>query len=114
MTMHSDDDVCATCGQTWGWHRVHNPVHPFNTGEAGAKAILAGRKDREAKRGGHMAQGGPQGVQWPMDPVLRQALIDKGVLTPEDLVNARAKIEAITGAMLPGGGPTMRGESSGQ
>lgn len=32
----------------------------------------------------------------PFDPVLRQALIDKGVLTVEDLNNAEAKIRVVS------------------
>jgi hypothetical protein len=34
--------------------------------------------------------------QWPFDPVLRQALVDKGVLTPQDLTDAEAKIRAVS------------------
>lgn len=41
-------------------------------------------------------------VRFPFDPVLRQALVDKGILTPDDLKNAEAKIRMITGEMLGG------------
>jgi hypothetical protein len=37
-------------------------------------------------------------VTGPHDPVLRQALIDKGVLTPDDLRDAQAKILMVSGA----------------
>jgi hypothetical protein len=33
---------------------------------------------------------------WPFDPVLRQALIAKGVITPEDLRMAEDQIRAVT------------------
>jgi hypothetical protein len=36
---------------------------------------------------------------FPVDPVLRQALMDKGVLAPDDLRAAEQKIKATTGGM---------------
>lgn len=41
---------------------------------------------------------------FPFDPVLRQALIDKGVLTFEDLVEADRKIRMVSGMVSDGGG----------
>jgi hypothetical protein len=49
----------------------------------------------------------------PIDPVLRQALVDKGVLTPQDLREAEEKIHAITG-LFNQQGPVMRGATDGQ
>lgn len=37
------------------------------------------------------------------DPVLRQALVDKGILTADDLMAAATKISAITGQVMRGG-----------
>ncbi len=42
--------------------------------------------------------------QTPFDPVLRQALIDKGILTPEDLQAAADKVQLITQAVVGRGG----------
>ncbi len=42
-------------------------------------------------------------LQTPFDPVLRQALLDKGVLTVDDLESARRKIAAMTEHVLGGG-----------
>lgn len=39
---------------------------------------------------------------YPIDPVLRQALVDAGVITPQDLRNAEEKIQAITGLFNEG------------
>ena len=74
-------------------------MHSFNDGQAGAAAFLGmKRRDRGNSPGdnGNGAQRGSQTAPWPFDPVLRQALIDKGVLTPEDLRDAEDKIRAVT------------------
>ena len=47
------------------------------------------------------AQQAPDPLGMHADPVLRQALIDKGVLEPQDLINATLKIQAISSS--PGG-----------
>jgi hypothetical protein len=38
----------------------------------------------------------------PFDPVLRQALIDAGVITPRDLTVAEEKIRSVTAGILGG------------
>lgn len=74
-------------------------MHPFNDGQAGAGAFLGVKKrDRGTGTGdnGNGAQRGSQVAPWPFDPVLRQALIDRGVLTTQDLRDAEDKIRAVT------------------
>lgn len=96
------DDICKTCGNTGAWHVANRPVHPFNNGEAGATAFLK-RRTRESSD----PQKDEQPPRMPMmtgDPVLRQALINKGVLTPEDLRAAEEMIRVVTAQVL-GGGP---------
>jgi hypothetical protein len=51
-------------------------------------------------------------VRGPHDPVLRQALIDKGVLTPDDLRNAEAKIAVVTGEFHEAVRSAMKEEQS--
>lgn len=93
------EEKCKTCGNSWEWHQEQQPRHPFNDGQAGATAFL-GLKDR--KRGhrvgddGNGPQRGPQASPWPLDPVLRVALINKGVITPQDLRDAEEVIRATT------------------
>lgn len=94
------DDKCHICGETHPWPDGTVPKHPFSAGEGASTAFL-GQRDR---RGAETSQRGSQGRHisaprptFPLDPVLRQALIDKGVLTPQDLTDAEAKIHAITG-----------------
>lgn len=80
MTSPSEplEERCSTCGNTAEWHRTHSTLHAFNGG-------LRVPKKAEVKV-----------QQWPFDPVLRQALIDKGILTPDDLRDAEAKLRAVT------------------
>lgn len=109
----SDDDECRTCGKTRGWHREHRPMHPFNDGQAGATAFL-GNKNRRGSTGtgdnGNDAQRGSQAAPWPFDPVLRQALMDAGLITPEMLRDAENKIRAVTSQFEA----TTRGSRDGQ
>lgn len=91
-------DRCRACSHTRLWHDNNTPRHPFDDG-TGSTAFL-GAKDRlRDERGGDNGNGAPRGAQaaqWPFDPILRQALIDKGILTPEDLRAAEEKIRAVT------------------
>lgn len=103
------DSKCYTCENTYEWHEANKPLHPFNTGEAGATAFL----DPRTKRDRSGAQRGSEGVRsaqraaFPMDPVLRQALVDAGVITPQQLRDAEEKIHAITGMFNQN--PNLRG-----
>lgn len=93
----SDADRCETCGQTFAWHRDNAPRHPFNSGQDGATAFLKRRGDRDPQRRGSDAQRGsesPQIVSPGNDPVLRIALINRGILTPADLVIAEEQLRA--------------------
>lgn len=79
-------------------------MHPFNDGQAGAKAFLGARRDRDHQRGPNGPQRGsqtPPTVVWPTDPVLRVALISAGVITPDHLREAEAMLKASMG--LEGG-----------
>jgi len=76
---------CGTCGNTREWHDTHNTLHRFN----GALALPKGAEVRQ--------------VTMPFDPVLRQALITKGILTPQDLRDAEEQIRAVTAQLMGGG-----------
>ncbi len=71
--------ICSVCQKPHPWPDGTMPRHPFN---------------------GIQAPEAPSAPAHPFDPVLRQALIDKGVLTPDDLRQAEAKINVITGRVL--------------
>lgn len=88
---------CTICGHTRAWHEENRPHHQFDPdGSVPFKATFGARRDRERTIDAQRAPEGPSEAAWPFDPVLRQALIDKGVLTPNDLVAAEQKIRAIT------------------
>lgn len=93
-------DRCRTCQRTREWHDENKPMHPYNDGQAGAQAFLGPkreRRDRDNTGNAKSPQRGAQTAQWPFDPVLRQALMDLGVITPDDLRSAEDKIRAVTG-----------------
>ena len=86
------DVRCLTCG-TMGdsdnvsaWHAFQ---HPLRT-DASVSWKAPSEAHSDDKPDVSMVTG-------PHDPVLRQALIDKGVLTPDDLRSAEAKILIVSG-----------------
>ena len=79
------NDVCAVCGQTRGWHTDNRPRHQF-------KSVNDGLMDSAPTPTGR----GIKHVTMPFDPVLRMALIDKGIITTDDLDAADAKIRHLT------------------
>jgi hypothetical protein len=98
-----DPGPCRTCGESFQWHKLHNPVHPFNDGAAGATAFLGKRGDRTHQRAGNGPQRpgeGPSHVVWPSDPVLRIALMNAGVITADHLRAAEEQLRAAMGDVL--------------
>lgn len=92
-------DYCQTCGNP---RNDHPYKHPFNDGSLPASATFGRRRPDGTRGPAPTPQAASQGHQppafppMPFDPVLRQALIDRGILTPEDLQEAEAKIRAVT------------------
>lgn len=106
MTMTSDIDVCRTCRQTWLWHTENKPRHQFvNADQQASESFLSA-----AEKPNHPVQN----VQMPFDPVLRMALIEKGVLTPEDLSKAESIIKYVSGGSDGREGPPESGLPQGQ
>lgn len=116
MTKPNPSDRCLTCGQTSEWHEDHKPVHPFNFGQDGATAVFKrapGRDPRRTTPTSPQASQGPQMVSLPSDPVLRIALINKGVLTPVDLVAAEEQLRQALREVVQGGeGKIQVGEAA--
>jgi len=90
----SDDEKCQTCGKDFGWHRDNAPKHPFNNGQDGSTAFLKRRGGRDDGLATQRPQHGSQMLQMAGDPVLRIALINRGILTPADLVVAEEQLRA--------------------
>ena len=93
----SAEDRCITCGNTHDWHEKNNPRHEFNDGTVSWKDTFKPKRGMERP-------GVNTPPAFPFDPVLRQALIDKSVLTVEDIQAAEAKIRTITQAVMGGSG----------
>jgi hypothetical protein len=93
------NDICAICGQTWGWHEDNKPRHTFmRAGQDNATAQL-GPSNRERNMFPHR-HATRQGVtQAPKllpglssDPVLRILLLRKGLITPDELNATEAEV----------------------
>lgn len=82
---------CSVCGDP---ENEHFRIHPYTP--AGAKLppdfFKHGQKEKD-------------GVKLPFDPVLRQALLDKGIIAPEDLRAASDKVHAIMSGGVGDGEP---------
>lgn len=84
-----NDDCCSMCGNSRLWHNEHNPRHPFMTDEGPLRPPES--------------TSGVRPTSMPMDPVLRMALIDAGVITTDQLDAAEKKIRFLTGGLSNGG-----------
>ena len=108
MTRPNPMDLCHTCNRTYEWHQLNGDAihHGFNDGSAGVSATFGRRRSDGSGNNPPDPQTGSEAVvlmEWPHDPVLRQALVDKGLLTVRDLELAEAKIRAITGKVMSDG-----------
>lgn len=112
MTTIDMNPRCQTCGNTWLWHQDNRPQHPFNDGTVPWRDTF-GQRSGDGVGGSSVPVQidveAPTPVPGMFDPVLRQALIDKGILTPQDLRDAEDKIAAVTNAFTLG-----RQDGSGQ
>jgi hypothetical protein len=80
--------------------------HAFSDSPEGVSATFGRRRTDGSGNNPPDAQTGSEAVvlmEWPHDPVLRQALIDTGVLSVADLENAERKIRSITGQVMSDG-----------
>lgn len=98
------EEKCIICGRTQGQHG--DLVHAFAPPGVPVRTSQFDRRRPKGDRRGNTpntpAQTPVNITQTPFDPVLRQALLDKGILTLDDLENARRKIAAMTEYVLGG------------
>lgn len=90
MTMTSnsvwaDDAICKMCGNTFAWHKEMKPRHPFMPKDSSERMPLAKKDQKEPKVK-------LETREWPADPILRIALMDKGILTMADIIAAEQKL----------------------
>lgn len=102
-------DVCIICTLPKADHDgpgVHHVFTPegvrVDTAQFGPRRSERAREGDDTSRRISMHAGASQ---TPFDPVLRQALIDAGVITPQQLADAAQKVALITQAVVGNGGP---------
>lgn len=106
--MSEDEVLCQVCNVP---EREHNARHAFTPPGTRVDTAQFARRRRKFPVEGNDTRGNvPSSYSvsqsaTPFDPVLRQALIDAGVITVAQLDEARKKIEAITNHVMGG----MRG-----
>lgn len=94
----TEQGMCRTCRNSFEWHQENSSHHPYNSGETPVNNVFSKKK--------RPAQPGPS---IPFDPVLRQVLMDKGIITAEDILAAQNKLMAIMTATVQGmGGSAWR------
>jgi hypothetical protein len=96
--MTSPSNHCRTCGKDAKWHRDNSPIHAFNGGSVPTSQTFS---PPEPQQGVDVQVSPP--LHGMFDPVLRQALVDKGIITPDDLRAAEDKIRAVTNTFTLGG-----------
>lgn len=89
-----EQSTCVTCGNQGP--DGHDYRHPFTPWGGIAPPLQTPAEPTPTGTG--------VPAPWPFDPVLRTALIDKGILTVDDLRNAEDKIRATTGQGMTNGG----------
>ena len=77
---------CLICGKDEQWHRDNQPNHDFSIDGRLTKRAPSQASDPSSQNRPRINMGG--------DPVLRMALIRKGVITPEDLTQVEAELSA--------------------
>lgn len=93
MTTPSED-VCGACGRSPDDHTGMR--HPFSP-KGASTSWLKPQKDQLSQAVNVTGPRMPSPMQsvMPFDPVLRQALIHNGVITPDDLTKAEGVIRAL-------------------
>lgn len=113
-------DICSTCGNTRTWHKNNDVMHGFS--EPGTPSNLGRvRMDREPRKQMEWNEGNGRRIERPevrqvqatMDPVVRMALVDAGILTLEQLDAAEKKIHFFTGDLGVVKGFKYRGGNDG-
>lgn len=77
---------CDICGKDEKWHRENDSAHAFATDGRLIRRAQSQSNDPSSQNRPRINTGG--------DPVLRMALIRKGIITPEDLTQVEDELNA--------------------
>jgi hypothetical protein len=85
MTSMGTDPPCKLCGNDQAWHREHTEIaHRYYPPDGDLSNLNGKREKREEKKP----------VAMPGDPVLRIALMKAGLLTPQQIEEAKHDFES--------------------
>lgn len=95
--VHHHDPVCTLCNTRKSKH--HNRVHPFSDPDSPLSPTQVFGKTPAGRTGGSgkplpSDKASVEHSVFPFDPVLRIALIGKGILEPEDITRAEQILKA--------------------
>lgn len=98
----SEPRVCKMCGRDEDWHNVHRARHPFIPKDSDAVMPLKPKKNQPDKADTKKKKVVLETREWPSDPILRIALVKKGILTQADIIAAEAELReaAASGSVI--------------
>lgn len=108
-------ELCTLCKNDREWHRENNPRHPFTPPEGSLAFLGDGNKARQEAKERHPSRPVKVLQGLPSDPALRILLIEKGLVTQDELndVERRIREAQANGSVIivtPGGRrPTVDG-----
>jgi hypothetical protein len=88
---HDSDETCSMCGKTLSWHVANSPRHPFN-----APSRYLNEKDQLVADDPTPPPLQVMPAMVPFDPALRMALINAGVITPEQIEEAAKLLRTVS------------------
>lgn len=88
----TDYGPCRMCGNSWEWHQAHYARHPYTSPNSTNELRDVTRPDRRAQAN---TDAPIVHTTTPFDPVLRLALIEKGIVSPDDLKKAEEKLGVV-------------------
>lgn len=95
-------DLCH-CGNTKEWHENNTVRHAYTPVDGPAGNMLSVQKGPTFAEVHDTQPDVVRPMRMPFDPVLRQALMDKGVITIDDLTDAEKKIRFLSEGLMPDG-----------
>jgi len=109
-----ENQICRMCGQSGAWHKKNSTEHDFDPedapppkrGKPDPLESSKARRERESKEAARVAQAKAAATRGsaeyrrrsvPTDPALRLLLVQKGVVTAEELAATDRLLESLTG-----------------